>query len=71
MSFEKTLTQFTKKFLFDIISVGYNLNYNNYTWKREPYLKKDINLDNHAVTIEEYSFAYTSDGKYKYLNDIL
>ena len=43
-------------------AVGYNLNYNNYTWKRDPYLKKDINLDNHAVDIEKYYFTYTSDG---------
>ncbi len=25
-------------------TVGFNIKYNNYTWKRDPYLKKDINL---------------------------
>ena len=45
-----------------IFSVGYNLNYNNYTWLRAPMLKNDINLDNHNVKIEEYTFTYKSDG---------
>ena len=39
------------------------MNYNNYTWLRAPILKQDINLDNHNVKIEEYTFTYKSDGK--------
>ena len=47
-----------------MFSVGYNLAYNNYTWRRAPMLKQDINLDNHNVKIEEYTFTYKSDGTF-------
>ena len=39
------------------------MNYNNYTWRKAPTIKQDINLDNHNVKIEEYSFTYKSDGQ--------
>ncbi|TRY73123.1 hypothetical protein TCAL_12527 [Tigriopus californicus] len=38
------------------------LQYNNYTWRRKPFLKRDTVLDNHNVKIAHYEFTYTSDG---------
>lgn len=43
-------------------AVGYNTYYNNYTWKRDPTLKKDINLDNHQAEIVKYTFTYKDEG---------
>eukprot|EP00094_Tigriopus_californicus_P012955 TCALIF_12527-PA protein Name:"Similar to GABRG2 Gamma-aminobutyric acid receptor subunit gamma-2 (Gallus gallus)" AED:0.08 eAED:0.08 QI:200/0.57/0.87/0.87/0.57/0.62/8/750/241 len=46
----------------ELQSFGYSLQYNNYTWRRKPFLKRDTVLDNHNVKIAHYEFTYTSDG---------
>eukprot|EP00095_Tigriopus_kingsejongensis_P005844 maker-scaffold697_size109876-snap-gene-0.18 protein:Tk05844 transcript:maker-scaffold697_size109876-snap-gene-0.18-mRNA-1 annotation:"hypothetical protein BRAFLDRAFT_79146" len=46
----------------ELQSFGYSLLYNNYTWRRAPFIKQDSLLDNHNAKIAHYEFTYSNDG---------
>ena len=47
----------------ELQSFGYSNEYNNYIWRKPPFLKRNILLEDHDVKLEDFRFIYRSDGE--------
>ena len=47
----------------ELQSFGYSNEYNDYIWRKTPFLKKNILLEDQDVKLEDFRFIYKSDGR--------